>query len=316
LGLFVITNAVLLDQKTLGDDVDLTKLSQMFSHWHAYPLTDVEQIVTRCHDAQLIITNKVELSRETLMQLPNLRLIAVAATGVNNIDMVAAGDLNIDVLNVEGYAASSVAQHAFSLLLRLTNRARDYQQFINQGEWQKSPFFCNLDFPMLELAGKNFGIVGFGSLGQSTAKLAQAFGMKLLISERPGATTIRDERVSFEQLLAHADVVSLHCPLTEETDRLINSGTLKLMKSSALLINTARGGLINEPDLVAALGTGEIAGAALDVLSTEPPVDGNCLLEYRGNNLIVTPHIAWATTDARQRLVDILTRNISKFCQG
>lgn len=309
----MIKNAVLLDQQTLGDDVDLTRLSELCSHWRAYPLTTAGQVVERCQDAQLIITNKVKLSREILIQLPKLRLIAVAATGVNNIDTVAASDLSIEVLNVEGYAANAVAQHTFSLLLRLTNRARDYQQFINEGQWQQSPFFCNLDYPMLELAGKNFGIVGFGSLGQGAAKLAQAFGMKLLISERPGETSTREERVSFEQLLTHADVISLHCPLTEQTEQLINRDTLKLMKSSALLINTARGGLINEPDLVAALSSGEIAGAALDVLSTEPPVEGNCLLDYRGNNLIVTPHIAWATTDARQRLIDTLTCNISEF---
>lgn len=309
----MIKNAVLLDQKTLGDDLDLTELSQLFRHWQAYPLTEVEQVVERCRNAELIITNKVMLSRETLVKLPKLRGIAVAATGTNNVDLDAAKELGITVLNVEGYAASSVAQHTFSLLLQLTNRAHEYQGFIDNGGWQKSRFFCNLDYPMRELSGKIFGIVGFGSLGQSAAKLAQAFGMKLLISERPRAASIRDERVSFDQLLAHADVVSLHCPLTDETHELINRDSLSLMKPSALLINTARGGLINEADLVDALSQGVIAGAALDVLSTEPPAQGNCLLDYPGSNLIVTPHIAWATIEARQRLVAILVHNIRQF---
>jgi len=308
-----MVTAVLLDQQTLGQDVDLSALTALFSHCTSYPLTAADQVAERCHNAQVVITNKVQLNRELLSQLPDLKLIAVAATGTNNIDLDAASDLGIAVINVEGYAGSSVAQHTFSLLLQLTNKARQYQAFIDNNQWQKSAFFCNLDYPMMELAGKKIGLVGFGTLGQATAKLAQAFGMKLLIAERPGATIIREERVSFEQMLQHADVVSLHCPQTKETELLINSKTLKLMKSTALLINTARGGLINEPDLVAALESGEIAGAALDVLSTEPPVAGNCLLDYQGPNLVITPHIAWATAEARQRLVDLLTANISTY---
>ncbi|NRA53632.1 MAG: D-2-hydroxyacid dehydrogenase [Gammaproteobacteria bacterium] len=306
-------NAVVLDRDTLGQDVNLTSLSALFTHCDIHSLTPAAQVVERCQGAQVIITNKVQLSRAVLSQLPALKLIAVAATGTNNIDLEAAEELAITVINVQGYAGPSVAQHAFSLILQLTNQARQYQTFINDGLWQKSAFFCNLDYPMIELAGKKFGLVGFGSLGQATAKLAQAFGMKLLIAERPGATTIREERVSFEQMLQHADIVSLHCPQTKETEQLINRDSLKLMKSSALLINTARGGLINEPDLVAALINGDIAGAALDVLSTEPPVAGNCLLDYQGANLVITPHIAWASVEARQRLVDLLTAKITTY---
>jgi glycerate dehydrogenase len=308
-----MVKAVLLDHETLGKDINLTKLEDLFQEYACYPLTCDDRIVERCSGAQVIITNKVSLSRAILAQLPELKLVAVAATGINNVDLSAATELGIEVINVEGYAGPSVAQHTFSLLLQLTNKAKEYHQFIGNNKWQESPFFCNLDYPITELAGKKFGLVGFGVLGQATAKLAQAFGMKLLISERPGATVIREERVPFEQMLHHADVVSLHCPQTKETEQLINSESLKLMKPSALLINTARGGLINEPDLVAALSCGEIAGAALDVLSTEPPVAGNCLLDYPGSNLVITPHIAWATAEARQRLVDILTVNIAKF---
>ncbi len=309
----MLKSAVLLDLKTLGDDIDLSTLRELFDCWQDYELCDPTQIIARCQHADVIITNKVVLSRETLIKLPKLKLIAVTATGTNNIDIDGAKELGIGVINVEGYGARSVAQHTFSLLLQLTNRTTPYQKFMREGGWQQSEFFSHLDFPMLELAGKNFGILGFGASGQLSAKLAQAFGMKLLISERPGAVDIRDERVSFEQMLAHSDVVSLHCPLTSDTVQVINQQTLKLMKPSALLINTARGGLINDADLVSALSNNIIAGAALDVLTTEPPTQGNCLLDYQGDNLVVTPHIAWATVDARRRLVTMLGQNISHF---
>ncbi len=312
-GFIVTLNAVLLDQKTLGDDVDLTVLANLFNTWQVYPLTSDHEIVDRCANADVVFTNKVQLTAAVLTALPKLKLIAVTATGTNNIDLVMAEKLGIKVINVAGYAGASVAQHTFSLLLQLTNKVASYQRFIKLGQWQTSEFFCNLDFPMLELANKNFGIVGFGRLGQASAKLAQAFGMKIMIAERPDATVIRDERVSFEQLLTHADVISLHCPLTDDNTDLFNRQIFAKMKPSALLINTARGGLINEPDLVDALKNDVIAGAALDVLSTEPPIDGNCLLDYSGDNLVITPHIAWATTEARQRLVNQLSHNIVDY---
>lgn len=313
LGFIVTLNAVLLDQKTLGDDIDLTPLVNIFTTWQVYQSTLDHQIIERCANAEVVLTNKVQLTAAVLAALPQLKLIAVMATGTNNIDLVAAEKLGIKVINVAGYAAASVAQHTFSLLLQLTNKVANYQRFIKQGQWQTSEFFCNLDYPLLELANKNFGIVGFGSLGQASARLAQAFGMKIMIAERPGATVIRDERVSFEQLLTHADVISIHCPLTDENRELFNQQVFAQMKPSALLINTARGGLIAEQDLVDALKDGVIAGAALDVLSTEPPVNGNCLLDYQADNLVITPHIAWASTESRQRLINQLTDNIMRY---
>jgi len=303
---------VFLDVETMGNDISLTPLSDLFKQWTIYQQTSASEIITRCRDALVIVTNKVVLDKHTLQALPKLKLIAVAATGTNNIDLEVATALGIKVVNVQGYAAPAVSQHCFNMLLQLAGRSRDYQRFIAQDGWQQSSYFCNLDHPMMELAGKTFGVVGYGSLGQATANIAKAFGMTVLISERPNAASVRAGRVSFDHLLTLSDVISLHCPLSDDTAHLINQGSLAKMKRSALLINTARGGLIDEAALVSALAQGEIAGAALDVLSQEPPVTGNVLLDYQGANLLITPHIAWATRESRMRLVDRLAVNIKQ----
>jgi len=312
-------NGILLDQATLGDDIDIACLSQLFNHWQSHEGTQADDVVSRCQNAHVIITNKVQLTSQHLRSLPSLKIIAVAATGMNNIDLACAKELNIKVVNVKGYGNSAVAQHTFNLILQLAGRSVQYQQFINQGKWQQSPFFSNLDFPTMELEGKTLGIIGYGGLGQATAKVAFAFGMSVLVSEHKGESNIREGRVSFETLLAKSDIVSLHCPLTENNHQLIDANALSLMKPSALLINTARGPLIDEAALVNALNHQDIGGAALDVLSQEPPVDGNVLLDYQASckingevdNLIITPHLAWAAVEARQRLVEMLAVNIS-----
>jgi len=307
-----MSTAVFLDTQTMGHDISLAPLSRLFSQWHSYQETSPEQIVERCLAADVVIVNKVILNEQTLSLLPNLKIIGVAATGVNNIDLECASRLGIKVINVMGYAAPAVAQHCFNLLLQLAGKAAQYRQFIvNQG-WQDSRYFCHLDYPMMELHGKTFGVVGYGSLGQATAKIAQAFGMNIMISERPGASSVRAGRVEFDEMLRVSDVVSLHCPLSESNANMINAASLQLMKPTALLINTSRGGLIDEQALVSALTDHTIAGAALDVLSQEPPSNGNVLLDYQAPNLIVTPHIAWATVEARTRCVAILSANIAK----
>jgi len=308
----VMTVGVFLDRETLGQDISLKPLSELFHHWNVYDNTRPEQIVERCHNASVVIVNKVVLDEATLKKLPHLKFIGVAATGINNIDLDYAQQLGVKVINVEGYAAPAVAQHCFNLLLQLAGRSRDYGEFIADQGWQRSTYFCHLDYPMMELSGKKFGVVGYGSLGKASAHIAQAFGMEVIISERPNSKNIRAGRHSFEDCLAQSDVVSLHCPLNDSSTEMINASTLATMKSSALLINTSRGGLIDEQALISALKNRQIAGAALDVLSKEPPVNGNVLLEYDDTNLIITPHIAWATVEARTRCVVMLANNINK----
>jgi len=305
-------NGVLLDQATLGCDINLSCISQLFEHWKTYSLTCEDDVISRAYNAQVIITNKVQITREHLMALPALKVIGVAATGTNNIDMACAQELGISVVNVKGYGNNAVAQHTFNLILQLAGRSAAYHQFIAQGQWQKSPFFSNLDFPTMELAGKTLGIIGYGGLGQATAKIAEAFGMSVLVAERKGVKQLRAGRTTFETVLSRSDVISLHCPLTVKNHHLIDKPALATMKPTALLINTARGPLVDEQALLDALTTYRIGGAALDVLSQEPPVDGNVLLDYQGGNLIITPHIAWAALEARQRLVTMLASNIKQ----
>jgi len=306
-----MTSAVFLDAQTMGSDISLSPISRLFNAWQSFEHTSPEQINERCINADVVIVNKVILDAQTLSSLPQLKIVAVTATGTNNIDHDCAATLGIKIVNVQGYAAPAVAQHCFSLLLQLAGKVQQYRQFIASKGWQQSSYFCNLDYPMMELHGKTFGVIGYGSLGQATAHVARAFGMDVIISERPNASVVRAGRVAFNEMLEKCDVVSLHCPLDENNIEMINGAALQKMKPTALLINTSRGGLIDEAALVNALTNGTIAGAALDVLSQEPPVNGNVLLDYCGDNLIVTPHIAWATVEARTRCLNILSDKLT-----
>ncbi|BBN82466.1 glycerate dehydrogenase [Pseudoalteromonas sp. A25] len=307
-------NIVLLDAKTLAD----TSLSpfQQFGQFTAYDNTPPALVVARCQHADIVITNKVRLDAKELAQLPNLKLICVAATGTNNIDLNAAKAQGVTVTNVAGYSTASVVQHTFTLLGNLLGNVHQYIKDCEQGLWQQSDMFCRLDHPITEIAGKCFVIVGYGTLGKAVAKVASAFGAQVIIAEHQHSKTIRPGRTAFESALQQADIVTIHCPLNDKTKDLFEHSTLALLKPSAVLINTARGGIVNEKALVNALEQGQIAGAAVDVLSNEPAQSNNPLLNYKGNNLLLTPHIAWASKESIERLVQNLTQNIKSYVQG
>lgn len=309
----VMNKAIFLDAATLPN----TDWSPLGSNCQlvSYANTSPQEVVSRCQDADIVITNKVVLCAEVLAQLPKLKLICVAATGTNNVDLEAAKARNIAVCNVRNYATAAVSQHAFALLLALTNQINTNARAIAQGEWSRSPTFCLLTNPIQQLSGLTITIVGYGDLGQATARLAQAFGMKLCIAERPGARVIRPGRTEFITALRQADVVSLHCP-AQHSDFLIGSAELAEMKPSALLINTARGALVDPLALIAALKQGKLAGAALDVLITEPPPIDDPLLTCQLSNLILSPHVAWASAHAMQELTNQVIENILSFYQG
>lgn len=297
--------AVILDQATFGPDQPdwQTILSQPF-HWQCYANTSPEQVMERIKDAQVVMSNKVVLNADTLEKAKNLKYIGVLATGTNNVDKKAAKSLGIKVQNVEGYGTGSVVQHTLMLMLNLAGNVQAYQSAVKNGDWSRSAMFCLLDHTMVELAGKHLVIVGYGELGRSVAALAKAFGMKVSVAARPNGP-IDSERQPLELLLPQADFVSLHCLLSDDTHHMINTRTLGLMKPTAFLINTARGPLVDEDALADALIEKRIAGAGLDVLTQEPPPSQNCLLNLSGVNLLITPHNAWATAEARQRLIDI-----------
>lgn len=314
-------HAVFLDQDTFSSCVSLHAIKRQVGLLTCYPTTSEEQIVARCLDAEIVITNKVILSAASLKQLPKLKLICVAATGTNNIDLDAALELGITVNNVSGYSSASLSQYVFAQILEYFSQTSHHNHNTRQGLWQKSTTFCLHGNDINELNGKTLGIVGYGNLGKAVAKIAQAFGMHILIAERPKSSNIRSDRISFEQVLAQADVLSLHCPQSPETENLINSYTLGLMKPSAMLINTARGALVNSGDLLIALRTNQIAYAVLDVLEQEPPQAEHILLQAISDNssnslhnkLNITGHIAWASNESQQRLLDLLAENIAKY---
>jgi len=296
-------------------DLDLHHLQSCLPEWQFHAASRPDQVTERIANAQVIVTNKVPVNRETIQASADLRLICVAATGTNNIDIEAAGAAGIVVCNARGYATSSVVEHVFGLLLTLSRQLDSYRGRVRAGDWTNSPHFCLFDQPIEELAGKTLGIIGYGVLGQAVAKLARAFGMQVNIAQRLYGPPLAD-RVSLEQLLKSSDVISLHCPLSEQTRGLIGETQLRQMQSGAILINTARGGIIDEPSLVKALQQGWIGGAGVDVLATEPPDSDNPLLRYHSPRLIVTPHVAWASQAARQRLVNEIVANIDAFLRG
>ena len=307
--------AVFLDfgSVTRGD-MDCAALERAISPWIYYTDSSEQEVLERVHEAEVVVSNKVSLGRAAIEAANCLRLICVAATGYNNIDLKAAAERNIPVCNVRGYATPSVVQHVFMLMLNLARRFVDYQALVKRGGWQASTFFCPLDFGIQELSGKMLGIIGYGELGKAVAHIAQAFGMQVLIAEHQGKPP-RPGRMIFDEVLQQADFITLHCPLSQETHHLIGRREFELMKSSAYLINTARGGLVNETDLLQCLSSGHIAGAAIDVIQEEPPDKDNLILREQPANLIVTPHIAWASRESRQRLLNQLAGNISNFFQ-
>ncbi len=306
---------VFLDAETVDrGDLDWTALEGGAS-WTFYPRTTPKDLGDRLADAEVAITNKVELDASALDRAPALGLIAVAATGVNNVAVAAARERGIAVVNVPAYATPSVTQHAFGLLLALATHIPDYDAAVRAGQWSASPHFCFLAHPVRELAGMTLGIVGYGDLGSQVARIAEAFGMDVRIAQLPGRPQ-RPDRTPWPQLLAEVDVLSLHCPLTQSTRGLIGEAELASMRSDSLLINTARGALVDEHALAEALRHGELGGAGVDVLSQEPPPADHPLLADDIPNLIRTPHVAWASQPARQRLVDELAANVEAFRAG
>ena len=299
------------------DSIRATVRRPGFPHrWTEYPATAPAAVHERLREATIVIVNKVALAGDLLAQLPKLRLVAEAATGTDNIDLAWCRQHGLPVTNIRGYAAGSVSEHAMALILALRRQLPAYRADVLAGKWQRSPQFCFFDHPIRDLGGSTLGLVGRGSLGRSLARLAEAFGMRVLWGERKSATTVRDGYVSFAELLAKADVISLHCPLTAETRGLIGTEELLAMKPDALLINTARGGLVDETALARALIEGRIGGAGFDVLSAEPPAGGNPLLELELPNFILTPHVAWASDGAMQALADQLIANMEAYVRG
>ncbi|WNS83189.1 D-2-hydroxyacid dehydrogenase [Neisseria sp. DTU_2021_1001991_1_SI_NGA_ILE_055] len=282
----------------------------------SYGTTEAHETLARIRGADIVITNKVVISAQAFAENPQLKLVAVTATGVNNVDVEAAKQNDTAVCNIRAYGNESVAEHAFMMMITLMRNLPAYQRDVAAGLWENSPFFCHLGAPMRDLNGKTLAIFGRGNIGKTLAAYAQAFKMNVVFAEHKHAQSIRDGYVSFDEAIRSADVVSLNCPLTPQTANMIGEAELQQMKPGAILINCGRGGLVDEAALVAALKYGQIGGAGFDVLTQEPPRDGNPLLKARLPNLIVTPHIAWASQEAANRLFDILLDNINRFVAG
>ena len=282
----------------------------------SYGTTEAHETLERIRGADIVITNKVVISAQAFAENPQLKLVAVTATGVNNVDVEAAKQNGTAVCNIRAYGNESVAEHAFMMMITLMRNLPAYQRDVAAGLWENSPFFCHLGAPMRDLNGKTLAIFGRGNIGKTLATYAQAFKMNVVFAEHKNAQSVRDGYVSFDEAIRSADVVSLNCPLTPQTANMIGEAELQQMKSGAILINCGRGGLVDEAALVAALKYGQIGGAGFDVLTQEPPRDGNPLLKARLPNLIVTPHIAWASQEAANRLFDILLDNINHFVAG
>ena len=290
-----------------------------FPHrWTSHDATAQAQVGERLADATIAIVNKRRLTADLIAGLPALQMVAVAATGYNNIDLDACRARGIVVSNVRGYARDTVPEHVFALLLALIRQIGPYHRSVAAGRWQTSEQFCYFDYPIRDLAGRKLGILGSGTLGQGVARIAEAFGMTVLRGEHKGAAVVREGYVPFERLIGEADVISLHCPLTEHTRHLIGARELAAMKPGALLINTARGGLVDEHALADALRSGRISGAGFDVLSEEPPRDNPLLAAdlLAAGNFILTPHVAWSSGEAMQALADQLIGNIEAFAAG
>ena len=307
---------VVLDGFTLNPgDLDWAGLRAL-GDCEIHDRTAPDEIIARAQDAEIILTNKTVLNRATLAALPQLKYLGVLATGFNVVDAAAARERGVPVTNVPDYGTRSVAQFTFALLLELAHHTGHHAQTVREGRWSRSADFCYWDFPLLELDGLTLGLVGYGRIGRAVSELATAFGMKLLVHSRrvPEKIPPGVRFVGLEELFRSSDVVSLHCPLTPETKQLVNAERLAWMKPTAFLINTSRGPLVDEIALAGALNAGKIAGAALDVLSAEPPPSSNPLLTAK--NCLITPHLAWATRAARARLMQIAVTNVAAFLAG
>ncbi len=310
------SRGLLLDRDSLGHDLSLERLYATLPEWQVYAGTEADELHTRLAEAQVVVSNKVVLDAAAIAAAPALRLIAVAATGYNNIDLAAAKRHGIAVCNVRHYAGHTVVEHTLALLLTLVRNLDHYRADVAQGAWDTSDQFCLLSHPIRELNELTLGVVGHGDLGARMAHTAQtAFGMRVRVAARPGQPA-QAGRIPLAELLPQVDVLTLHCPLSEETRNLIGAAELAAMRRGSILLNTARGGLVDEAALAAALRSGHLGGAGVDVLVEEPPRHGSPLIAPDIPNLILTPHIAWAARGARQRLLDQVAENIQAFVAG
>lgn len=308
--------AVFLDYETVSHrDLDASVLTRVIAGIRFYASTADSQLIERLDGASIVLLNKLKLSRDHLQAARELKLIGLAATGTDNVDLAAAQELGIAVCNIRGYCTRSVAQHAWAMILSLTQHLSEYAHLAADGSWARGEEFTAAAPATRELAGRTLGVVGFGELGRAVAKAAEAFGMRVIVCTRPGAAA-QPGRVGLPELLQSADVVSLHCPLTPATRGMIGARELALMRPNALLINTARGALVDGHALARSLKERRLGGAGIDVLPQEPPVDGEPLLDPTIPNLILTPHVAWSAREARQRCLDEMAANIEDFLRG
>lgn len=306
---------VILDGYTCNPHDLSWDMFKEFGELTVYDRTDPKEVIQRAADAEILLTNKTVINRKTIESLSSVKYIGVLATGYNVVDVTAAKEKGIVVTNVPGYSTASVAQHVFSLLLEITAHTGHHDQTVKTGRWSKSGDFCYWDYPLMELANKTFGVLGYGRIGKQTAIIAKAFGMEVIAFDK-GRTNHDEivEKVTLEQLFSRSDVISLHVPLFEDTKEIINRHSIETMKDGVILINTSRGPLINENDLAQALISNKVKAAGLDVLTQEPPATDNPLIPLK--NCIITPHIAWAPKEARERLLEIAAENIKQFLNG
>ena len=310
-------HAVFLDYKTVdANDLDLGSIKELLPEMVVHPFSNEVEVLERIESAEVAIANKVVFDAEVFARASKLKLICVTATGTNNIDLEAATRSGVVVCNIRDYCTDSVVQHVLLSILTLMHSFKDYSDSIESGDWQDGKSFSLLQYPIAELSGKSIGILGYGVLGQGVARAAATLGLNVLICESFAKEKKPDEdleRISFEAFLTESDIISLHCPLTDNTEGLFDDNAFKKMKTSAILINTARGGLINDHALIKAIEDKVIAGAAIDVLNQEPPDSDHPLMQKQYSNLIITPHIAWAAREARQRALDRIAENIKAF---
>ena len=307
---------VFLDLGTVSNgDLDTAPLLRALPDLDLHDQTGATELGARIAGREVVLLNKCRIARQTILENPQLRLIALTATGVDNVDVAAAREHGVAVANLRDYCTPSVVQHVFAVVLALTHRLDDYAALVRRGDWGRSGQFSVFPFQIRELAGRTLGIVGHGALGSAVARVGQAFGMRIAIANRPGGEP-RPGRRDLHEMLPDVDVLTLHCPLTPATLGLIGERELALMKRDALLVNTARGGLVDATALAQALQADRLGGAAIDVLDTEPPASDHPLLDPRIPNLILTPHVAWAARESRQRCLDELALNVEAFLQG